>query len=159
MHTVSQHLSVCNVWTTSPLLLMKILSHPGHGTSVTYHRRLDLFQFVEDISPLIQETSSVLSEQETGLVLVLCRHFTSHPRSYFMHSFFIEEAFWMRGETSYKKLKQVQFLVLRELKKCLWWEVKRLQQTEVQLSTIQHLHSHFLVILCFMWTSFAFCAY
>ena len=33
------------------LMLMKVLSHPGHG------RQLDLFQFLEDVSPLIHEAS------------------------------------------------------------------------------------------------------
>ena len=28
---------------------------------VLYHRQLDLFQFIEDVSPLIQEASSILT--------------------------------------------------------------------------------------------------
>ena len=44
------------------IVLMKVLSHPGHGKSIVlYHRQLDLFQFLEDVSSLIQEASSVLT--------------------------------------------------------------------------------------------------
>ena len=41
---------------TQAEMLMKVLSHP-----VLYRRQLDLFQFPEDVSPLIQEASSVLT--------------------------------------------------------------------------------------------------
>ena len=40
---------------------MKVLSDPGHSKTakVLYHMQLDLCQFLEDISLLIQEASSV----------------------------------------------------------------------------------------------------
>ena len=43
---------------------MKVLSHPS---CVLYYRQLDVFQFREDVSPLIQEASSVLTNLEGSL--------------------------------------------------------------------------------------------
>ena len=45
-------------------MLMKVFSHPGHGKSKCYIKhcsQLDLFRFLEDISPLIQEASSAIA--------------------------------------------------------------------------------------------------
>ena len=40
---------------------MKVLSHPGHGNSkCCIVRELDVFQILDDISPLVQKGSSVL---------------------------------------------------------------------------------------------------
>ena len=44
------------------MIVIKVLNHPGHGNSKLFYRRhLDVFQFLEDVSPLIQEGSAVLT--------------------------------------------------------------------------------------------------
>ena len=43
---------------------MEVLGHPGHGNTVLCCRQLDMFWFFEEVSPLIQEASSVLTAGE-----------------------------------------------------------------------------------------------
>ena len=59
---------------------MKVRSHQGHGNYVLHHRQLDLFQFLKDVSPLIQEASSVLTNWSgvAGLE-ILCRSVLTEP--------------------------------------------------------------------------------
>ena len=60
---------------------MKIISHPGHGNSkcCIVGKSLDLFQFLEDVSPLIQEASSVLTGSRGASDRGQVRHNTERP--------------------------------------------------------------------------------
>ena len=95
---------------TTQLKLMKILSHPGHGNSkCCIMGNYGMFQFVEDVSPLIQEASSVLTNWRRWVagLWTLCRSIlTESLRTCVSPEFQLckeaKEATWMRGERSSK---------------------------------------------------------